>query len=275
MTTPKHISILGCGWLGYPLAISLLQQGYRVNGSTTSQPKLAVLERAGIEPFLIDLFSQNSNSALEKFLQSDVLIVSYPPRVKKEGAGPYLASVAALCKAIEKSPVKTILFISSTSVYANSNSEVTEDMMPGPESASGEALLKAEELLLSLKEQETIVLRMAGLVGYERHPGRFLAGKKDLTSGWERTNLIHRDDCIGIMTELLKKNNGRDVLNCCSDTHPLKKDFYTQAAEQVKLEPPVFAKGGKKAYKVVSNKKVKELLGYEFIYGDLGRFDWP
>lgn len=51
----KQISILGCGWLGFPLAKSLLEKGFSINGSTTSVEKIAVLEKAGIHPFLVSL----------------------------------------------------------------------------------------------------------------------------------------------------------------------------------------------------------------------------
>ena len=44
------ISILGCGWLGFPLAKALLSKGLSVKGSTTSSEKLATLEKAGITP---------------------------------------------------------------------------------------------------------------------------------------------------------------------------------------------------------------------------------
>jgi 3-hydroxyisobutyrate dehydrogenase-like beta-hydroxyacid dehydrogenase len=52
----KQISILGCGWLGSPLAKSLLEKGFSVNGSTTSLEKITVLEKAGISAFQINLF---------------------------------------------------------------------------------------------------------------------------------------------------------------------------------------------------------------------------
>ena len=51
----KNISILGCGWLGEPLAISLLEAGYSVKGSTTTESKLATLEASQIEAYLIDI----------------------------------------------------------------------------------------------------------------------------------------------------------------------------------------------------------------------------
>ena len=47
------ISILGCGWLGLPLAKALVNNDYLVSGSTTSEEKIAVLEKAKIEPFLL------------------------------------------------------------------------------------------------------------------------------------------------------------------------------------------------------------------------------
>jgi UDP-N-acetyl-D-mannosaminuronate dehydrogenase len=50
-----QISILGCGWLGLPLAKALLENGFSVNGSTTSVEKLSVLENLGIQPYLIAL----------------------------------------------------------------------------------------------------------------------------------------------------------------------------------------------------------------------------
>ncbi|RZJ28768.1 MAG: short-chain dehydrogenase, partial [Flavobacterium sp.] len=50
-----EISILGCGWLGLPLAKSLIQKGYSVKGSTTSENKVDVLQANNIDPFVISL----------------------------------------------------------------------------------------------------------------------------------------------------------------------------------------------------------------------------
>jgi len=44
----KQIAVLGCGWLGFPLAISLIEKGYLVKGSTTSESKLSDLKSKGI-----------------------------------------------------------------------------------------------------------------------------------------------------------------------------------------------------------------------------------
>ena len=47
----KNISIIGCGWLGFPLAKHLIRLGYHIKGSTTSKDKLTKLESEGIEAF--------------------------------------------------------------------------------------------------------------------------------------------------------------------------------------------------------------------------------
>jgi 3-hydroxyisobutyrate dehydrogenase-like beta-hydroxyacid dehydrogenase len=47
------ISILGCGWLGLPLAKVLVKNGFSVKGSTTTQDKILVLKQLGVDPFLI------------------------------------------------------------------------------------------------------------------------------------------------------------------------------------------------------------------------------
>jgi 3-hydroxyisobutyrate dehydrogenase-like beta-hydroxyacid dehydrogenase len=49
----KNVSILGCGWLGKSLAVSLLDEGYTVKGSTTTEEKLALLELNHIEPYMM------------------------------------------------------------------------------------------------------------------------------------------------------------------------------------------------------------------------------
>ena len=51
----NKIAILGCGWLGLPLAKKLISKNFIVRGSTTSKDKISVLKNENIEPFLITL----------------------------------------------------------------------------------------------------------------------------------------------------------------------------------------------------------------------------
>ena len=63
----ETISILGCGWLGVPLAEYLIKCGYRVKGSTRTKEELAVLESKGIEPSLLVLDPDIRGENLDSF----------------------------------------------------------------------------------------------------------------------------------------------------------------------------------------------------------------
>ena len=55
----KKFSILGCGWLGLPLAEFLLKNHFLINGTTTNTHKLPILKEKSINPFLITI-SENT-----------------------------------------------------------------------------------------------------------------------------------------------------------------------------------------------------------------------
>jgi len=260
------ISILGCGWLGLPLATQLLKEGKSVSGSTTSFDKIDLLKRHYIIPFLIDLRGENFTSKLDAFLKSDILIIAIPPRIKAQND--YYDQINKLIPFVEKSTVNKVIFISSTSVYPNANIEVTEEFQGEPDSASGKVLLTAEKLLQQNAKFDTTILRMAGLYGYDRKPGRFLAGKKELKNGDGTVNLIHQDDCIGIISKIIEKGVWNEVFNCCSDKHPTRKEFYTKAALTLDLEPPEFLDNPLTSHKIISNYKLKSLLNYQFKHPD-------
>ncbi|WP_416866853.1 MAG: SDR family oxidoreductase [Imperialibacter sp.] len=274
-TSKRSVSVLGCGWLGLPLARHLLQNGFQVKGSTTSPEKLAILKKAGIEPFLIQLSDGGDCSQLSDFLTSDILVVNYPPGVRKGGAEQFRNSFGILLDGVAKSFVCKIIYISSTSVYPNTNEVVSEEMQLLPDSEAGKVLLEVEDRLRELNGKEVIILRMAGLIGHDRQPARFFAGKKGLTNGEELVNLIHRDDCVNIIHKIIEGQASGYTFNCCSDTHPPKRDFYTKAAEVLGMVPPQFAAAEVNSFKIVSNEKLKSHLKYDFIFGDLTKFDWP
>jgi 3-hydroxyisobutyrate dehydrogenase-like beta-hydroxyacid dehydrogenase len=72
----KKLAIIGCGWLGIPLAKSLVRNGYLVNGSTTSFEKLIVLETEKINAFQIALSANEVIGDIEAFL-NNVEILKY------------------------------------------------------------------------------------------------------------------------------------------------------------------------------------------------------
>ena len=63
ITNQPTISVLGSGWLGFPLAKSLLEQDYYVNLSTRNISKFSLLKQAGAKPFYFEIDHINDNMA--------------------------------------------------------------------------------------------------------------------------------------------------------------------------------------------------------------------
>ena len=64
----RKISILGIGWLGFPLAKKLIENGFNIKGSTTSESKLDLLKNNNIQPFQIELSEKEIKGNIEGFL---------------------------------------------------------------------------------------------------------------------------------------------------------------------------------------------------------------
>ena len=81
-------------------------------------------------------------------------------------------------------------------------------------------------------------------------------------------NLIHQDDCINIIYEIISQNIWNEVLNACCDLHPTRKEYYSVVAKKNNIDLPEFDDSKNSNYKIVSNDKVKKLLNYSFKYPD-------
>ncbi len=257
----KTISILGSGWLGFPLARHFIAAGYAVNSSARSENRFAELDAIGAEAFVVDIDQPILDA--HRFLQANLLIVNIPSK--------NLAGFRLLRKAIEASPIESVLFVSSTSVYENVNATITESDA-GYYSQS--PLLQIEDLFRHCRGLQTTIVRFGGLIGYGRHPGRFFAPGRVVQNPDSPVNLIHRDDCIGIISRIIERQAWGEILNCCADTHPTKRDFYRRAVESIGGVLPEFGESDPAAGKSISNQKVKQLLDYEFEHPDLMRIDF-
>ena len=255
---------MGCGWLGLPLAESLLAEGYDVFGSTTHPDKLPVLEASGIKPFLIELDQQNSQVPAQ-FLDADLLIINIPPGRKKPEE--YLPRLSLLKDRIEISKVRHILFISSTAVYAPETEQADEQASIGEEEKS-QRLFQAEEMFRHLPNTATTILRLAGLIGPKRHPGRFFSGKSEIDNGLAPVNLVHLEDCIRLIKEIISQNYWNQTLHLAAPTHPTKKDFYTEATARYGGILPLF-KNEQLSNKIIDPQKAIAELGFEFNHPDL------
>ena len=273
----KQISILGCGWLGLPLAKAFIQKGITVKGSTTSVEKVPALQNAGITPFLVALDSEIKPHGIADFLEgSEILIIAIPPKLRGKNKdysdaenNSFVKKIANLVPFIEKSTIQNILFISSTAVYGEANTIIDENSKPNPVTESGKQLLAIEQLLLQNTSIKTTVLRFGGLIGADRNPARFLAGKENMLNPEAPINLIHQDDCIGIILKIIATNSWGETFNAVTPYHPTRAAYYTQKAVEQGLIPPTFNYEIASVGKTILSDKIEQKLDYSFLVKQL------
>jgi len=233
------ISLLGCGWLGIPLAKELLHAGFSIKGSTTSEQKLTPLSGIGLHSFQISLEETKIIGNMHSFLQSDLLIVDIPPKLRGNQSENFVKKIQMLIPFIEKSTVKNVLFVSSTSVFGSHQGAVDESSFPEPDSESGRQLFACENLLKQSTHFKTTLLRFGGLIGPNRHPIYFLSGRT-VTSPNAPVNLIHLEDCIGIVRHIIAHQLWGKTFHGVSPFHPSKESYYSRIAQQLGLLMPEF-----------------------------------
>ena len=257
----KTVSILGCGYLGLPVAKALVRKGWRVRGSTTRESRLATLLAAGVEPFLLQLTPALEGRSLQDFFRSEYLLLNFPPGRRRSDVEAFLLAAIEVIL-LRMHGVRHVVFASSTSVYANG--PVDETDVAVPPSASGRALRRAEARLAARDDFRTVVLRFGGLYGYTRQPGRFV---RDILNGAACANLVHRDDAVKVVLCVLE-GEVQGVLNVVTDRHPSKGEFYCQAASWLGKAPPKVGYDITRPGKCVSNARLVQRLGYRFMYPD-------
>ena len=270
----KRISILGCGWLGFPLAQRLLSDdiSLKVKGSTTSADKIEKFKASGIEGFLFNLNPEISGNddEIKSFFDCDTLIISIPPRLSKNEPDFHPRQIQSVIEHIKNSPVKEILYISSTSIYPDLNRVVVESDVVSPEQSPSPAMVEAENLLINLREERNVsILRHGGLLGYNRIPGKYVKGQKDLTTGSIPVNYIHRDDSVEIITTILKKGVVNETFNIVAPLHPIRKEIYIKSCAQFGWEAPTFQEPeNRPEFKIISADKLNSFYEYDFKFPD-------
>ncbi|WP_299061580.1 NAD(P)H-binding protein [uncultured Polaribacter sp.] len=249
----KNVSILGCGWLGKPLAVSFLEEGYFVKGSTTSEEKITDLEALDIESYIVNI---SEFEEFDTFLNTDILIIAITSKD--------IDGFENLISQIQNSSVQKVIFISSTSVYGRINKVVTEE-----DDVLNTSLTEIEDLFRKNTFFETTIIRFAGLYGGERHPANWFKNGKKIPQPKGFVNMIHREDCIEIIHEIVAQNCWNTTLNACSNHHPTRREFYTIAKLSRDFETPEFENNDVYEWKIISSEKLQKVLDYTFIHDDL------
>lgn len=241
------ISILGCGWLGLPLAMSFNTDKWEVHGSTTTAGKTTILEQKGIIPHVFDIKNVDKVS-FSTFLCAKLLVVNIPSKD--------IAAFERILPWIAESTIEKVVFISSTSVYGRGNRGKVWEESPVDNT---NPLTQIEQLFIQCSDFDTTILRMGGLIGEGRHPGRFFVSKP-VPNPEGVVNMITLQDCITTIRAVVQHSKWGQIYNVCSHEHPNRREFYTQAMMAYNGQIPVFKEEDKVIYKeVVVDKLIKDL----------------
>ena len=283
---------MGCGWLGLPLAEHLVRAGYTVHGSTTSPAKLPAIRAVGAVAQLVSLplatpLAGSASAKTESdpagtptptdarvgesdppptpmppgaadptaaLWACDQLVLAVPPGRAPDAPRTYPAAVlSAVLRYRRAQPAGRVVFTSSTGVYEGATGRVDESTPIRGTSAKVRKLALAESQVAAQGRRPYVILRLGGLSGGERHPGRTLAGRTGLPDGDAPVNLVSRDRVIAEVTALLDHPFWRQpIRNVVDAAHPPKADFYRAYAREHGLTPPEFVPGGAGGKVVVS-----------------------
>ncbi|NDW16784.1 NAD(P)H-binding protein [Alteromonas genovensis] len=240
----KKIVITGYGWMAGYLGNALLSSDSPIDahvvGTTRSDDKLVQMSKQNITGIKFAL--GDDTSRLCQYMQDATFIINIPPGRRSTQLDGFTQQVIALINDAVAANVAHIIFVSTTSVYGDSTNEtLTETSAPAPETASAKAHVAIEEHLASLSSKVNYtVLRLAGLVGPDRHPARSLSGR-ELPAGNKRINLVHIADVVKGLLAVIETPQRNCTLHLCSALHPKRGEYYSRAASALNLPLPLFS----------------------------------
>lgn len=258
----NSISIIGAGWLGMALARQLQQKGHNIVLAKRQQADVTALLNQGWQAETFTL-----GEDIPFALCANTAVVNIPPKRRTVNPSEFTKHMCALFDTLIENGTQHIIFISTTSVYGEQQGKLDQDSDTKPTTDSGKAHLHIEQHLLKTYPIHASVLRLAGLVGGERHPIKSLSGKTNLSKPTQCVNLVHRTDVISAINAIIEKQIWGETLVLCSAQHPTRKDYYTWAAEQLSLVAPTFLQEDLKApAKQIDSTKTLAKLGIKLAF---------
>jgi nucleoside-diphosphate-sugar epimerase len=275
-----RVLIVGCGYVGFPLAVELRRRGHDVCGLRRSAAAEAELQRASITPLLADITQPDSLAKLPCDFDWVVNCSASGGGDAEDYRKVYLEGNRHLLAWLADAPLKKFAYTSSTSVYAqNDGAVVTENSPAEPDAPTAKILVETEKLLLAAAQKKfpVVILRVAGIYG----PGRghafkqFLRGEAKIEDDGARwLNMIHRDDVIGSIIAALENGRPGEIYNATDNEPVSQRKFYEWLAAELNqpLPPAITADTAARkrgvTNKRVSNAKLRTELNHRFRFPD-------
>lgn len=243
------VIILGLGWLGKDLALKLIEKKISVIGT----------KRTIDVTTNINQIQWNCEDNLPIELEAELCIITLSPSAISD-----IKHFEYHLQTLKKRGVKRFIYTSSTGVYEGLENVVDEQTGLKIITDRQKKLIDLENIVLS--QEHSVVLRLGGLVGDDRIPAKFLAGKKNVSGSNQVINMIHKTDVINIIT-LLLSSSFTGIMNAVSTTHPTREEYYLKLCDHFNLERPEF-NTETESIRMVSNELSKKILAYNYVVDD-------
>jgi len=257
----RRVLIAGCGYVGTAAADLFDAGGWLVEGWTHSTVSAAKLLE---KPYPVTTVDFTDRHQVNAHSQNFDLVVHCASTRGGDAESYRRTYVEGLTNLADRFVGSTLLFTSSTSVYAQQNGEpVTETSPAEPTHEKGQLLREAESLVLT---RGGVVARLAGIHGPGRSAilTRFLTGEALLDPENNRVmNHIHRDDAAAALVLLADMPAAADAIyNVVDDSPILRSECYDWLTKRIGRQPQAkgkIAAGGKRgrSSKRVSNAKLR------------------
>lgn len=269
-----RVLVVGCGYVGLPLAVELAKRGHNVSSLRRSTAVDGRLRQEGVTPLHGDITQPGSLGPLPNQFDWVVNCTASGGGDESDYRRLYLEGSRHLIEWLDASCLRRFVYTSSTGVYGQNDGSTVDEASPTePPSATARVLAETEQCLLAATRDKgfpAVILRAAGIYGPERGYllKQFLRGDAVIEGDGARIlNMIHRDDLITAIIAALERGQTGEVYNVVDDEPVSQVNFFTWLADELKQPlppsvPPNNDTGRRRGItnKRVSNRKLKQAL---------------
>ncbi|MDP6892041.1 MAG: NAD(P)H-binding protein [Verrucomicrobiota bacterium] len=267
--------IIGCGYTGEALGERLCSIGHEVSGVRRNKANNARLIELGITPLNLDITKTTEIQQIPNNYDNVIIAVSSSRggiETYKNVFGKGIINISNWLRT--QSSIKSVIFISSTSVYRETHGEwVNEEINNPPSNSTSKTLWNAEQLVTRIASPVTI-LRSSGIYGPQRGYlfNQYMKGIAKIDGKGERfINMVHRNDLVESIIKSLPNPGG--IYNITDDEPVTQYEFFkwlssTTGRPMPPNTPPIDPATRKRGItnKRVSNALFKDKFGFNYIY---------
>ncbi len=274
-----RVLIVGCGYVGLPLAAQLIDQGHGVVGIRRTSAGAGTLVAAGVELMVADISRAEFVLPPGRF-DGVVFAAAAGPGADAEGLrAVHLDGLRRVLDLIRGDGPAKFVHLSSIGVYGQQGGVlVKETSATEPRTVADRVQLESEGLVRMAANAglPSVILRVAGIYGPDRMPvlDRFLKNETRIAGqGTRHLNMVHRDDVVTAIMAALRSGRAGECYNVVDQEPVTEIHFYSWLAEALGKSVPPHAAAGTDPSQLaeavdqkVSNRRLTMELGCRLKY---------